>query len=113
MSDALLQATRAMTDSNQALRESIVAGFAEVNKSLDTVAVNIAQLSQMVKQQSQSIDRLTDRIDRLTERIDRLASTVERQAQSIDAHLLVAQQQAANVAQLTTLANTLLQRLAA
>ncbi len=57
----------------------------QLTKSIDALAVQVAQTNSVVKQTSQNIDKLTDRID---------------------SHLKVAEKQADNIAELTKIVAT-------
>ena len=94
--ETLVELTDLQRKSIEALRESLSLMNTQLGDRIGELSLNLAQSNSlnnevkgMIRQQSQNIDRLTQ--------------TVERLALSIDGHLQVAQQQSANIAELTKL----------
>lgn len=94
--ETLVELTDLQRKSIEALRESLSVMNSQLGDRIGELSLNLAQSNSlnnevkgMIRQQSQNIDRLTQ--------------TVERLALSIDGHLQVAQQQSANIAELTKL----------
>lgn len=78
------------------MRDNDQKNFEKVAASIDALAINVAQLAAQQRQAAQNIDALTQ--------------AIREQNQVINNHLLVAQQQSANIEALTNLATALASR---
>lgn len=78
------------------MRDNDSKNFEKVAASIDALAINVAQLAAQQKATANNIDALTQ--------------AIREQNQAINNHLLVAQAQAANIAELTRLATVLASR---
>ncbi|MGI0495108.1 hypothetical protein ACN4EG_25265 [Alkalinema pantanalense CENA528] len=99
-------ALKRLTETLHLYREVHDRSFETLNSKIEDLAVQVSHL--------------TSSVDRMASSVDRMAAAVERQTTAIDGHLAVAQQQSANIAELTKLVstqaatvNTLINRIAA
>ncbi|NJP11100.1 MAG: hypothetical protein HC866_17850 [Leptolyngbyaceae cyanobacterium RU_5_1] len=121
-------------DQMQAMTQHFDEALQRVTASIDALTIQVVQMNAGVKQNSQNIEKLTQAIERNTERVtqaidrntERVTQAIDRQIEAINGHLRVAEQQertaqqnAANISDLTKLVtmqaatiNTLMERLA-
>lgn len=97
------QIIRSMQEASELQRQETLRGFENLAKSIDALAVNIAQLTVQQKVTANNLDKLGEKLDKMGDRLDQMIT-------AIDGDQKTAQMNAANIAELTKLATALASR---